>query len=71
MENIKGWVMDDTIRFSNDDHIWKDDSGATKCLDSEMLKTYSTGILAVCLAGYASNVFLLCTLFYAIWKAML
>ncbi|XP_027084209.2 DDB1- and CUL4-associated factor homolog 1-like isoform X1 [Coffea arabica] len=51
MENIKGWVMDETIRLSGDDHNWKDESGARKCSDSEMLKTYSTGLLAVCLAG--------------------
>ncbi|KAL3498190.1 hypothetical protein ACH5RR_040922 [Cinchona calisaya] len=51
MENIKGWVMDETIRLSGDDLNWKDESGARKCSDSEMLKTYSTGLLAVCLAG--------------------
>ena len=57
MENIKGWVMDETIRLSGDDHNWKDESGARKCSDSEMLKTYSTGLLAVCLAGYALRPF--------------
>ncbi|CAI9094836.1 OLC1v1030640C1 [Oldenlandia corymbosa var. corymbosa] len=51
MENIKVWVMDETSGHSNDDHIWKDESGATKCSDSDMLRTYSTGLLAVCLAG--------------------
>lgn len=58
LENIKSWVMDETIRLSGDDHNWKDDLGARKCADSEMLKTYSTGLLAVCLAGYSSKAFL-------------
>lgn len=44
--------MDDTMRSSSDDQSWKDKSGARRCSDSEMLKTYSSGLLAVCLAWY-------------------
>lgn len=51
LECIKFWVMDDTMRSSGDDQSWKDKSGARRCSNSEMLKTYSTGLLAVCLAG--------------------
>ncbi|KAJ8758805.1 hypothetical protein K2173_000526 [Erythroxylum novogranatense] len=47
MENIKGWVMDDTLENCS----WKHDVGKREASDSEMLRTYSTGLLAVCLAG--------------------
>ena len=49
--NIKGWVMDETTRSSGEDINWKHESGKKKSSDSEMLRTYSTGLLAVCLAG--------------------
>lgn len=49
-ENIKNWVIDDTARFPGEDHKSKEAS------NYEMLKTYSTGLLAVCLAGYAPEV---------------
>ncbi|CAI9771660.1 unnamed protein product [Fraxinus pennsylvanica] len=49
--NIKGWVMDETPRTSVDDHNWKHESGRRKTFDSEMLRTYSTGLLAMCLAS--------------------
>lgn len=39
LENIKAWVIDDH------------DLGRKKSADSEMLRTYSTGLLAVCLTG--------------------
>ncbi|KAF3943041.1 hypothetical protein CMV_030361 [Castanea mollissima] len=42
LENIKNWVIDDASRIPSVDH---------KCPDYEMLKTYSTGLLAVSLAG--------------------
>ncbi|KAI5656747.1 hypothetical protein M9H77_25540 [Catharanthus roseus] len=51
LEKIKVWVMEETMRSSGDDRNWKDESGARKCSDFEMLKTYSTGLLAVCLAS--------------------
>lgn len=44
--------MNDNTRSSGEDHNWKHDSGRRKSSDSEMLRTYSTGILGVCLAGY-------------------
>jgi len=52
LENIKGWVMDETARSSGEDRSWKHETGKRKSSDSEMLKTYSTGLLAVCLEGY-------------------
>lgn len=45
--------MDDTSSLAGDDHYWKHESGDRRSSDSEMLKTYSTGLLAVCLARYA------------------
>ncbi|KAK4728076.1 hypothetical protein R3W88_021064 [Solanum pinnatisectum] len=51
LENLKSWTTDDTTRLSGDDHYWKHESGDRRSSDSEMLKTYSTGLLAVCLAS--------------------
>lgn len=51
LENIKGWVMDDTAKYSSEDQKWKHELGLRQSSDSEMLRTYSTGLLAVCLAG--------------------
>ncbi|PHU29032.1 DDB1- and CUL4-associated factor -like protein 1 [Capsicum chinense] len=51
LENLKSWSMDDTTSLSGDDHYWKHESGDRRSSDSEMLKTYSTGLLAVCLAS--------------------
>ncbi|CAN4076502.1 unnamed protein product [Withania somnifera] len=51
LENLKCWTMDDTTSLSGDDHYWKHESGDRRSSDSEMLKTYSTGLLAVCLAS--------------------
>ncbi|KAL6496597.1 hypothetical protein OROGR_029855 [Orobanche gracilis] len=42
VEKIQNWLMDDNLRFSGEEH------GAS---DSEMLKTYSTALLALCLIG--------------------
>lgn len=53
LENIKNWVMDDNTRLPAEEQNLKDDPGRREALDSEMLKTYSTGLLAVCLGGYA------------------
>ncbi|KAJ8763797.1 hypothetical protein K2173_003579 [Erythroxylum novogranatense] len=47
MMNIKGWVMNET----SEDHNWKHNVGKREVSDLEILKTYSTGLLAVCLAG--------------------
>ncbi|KAL0330090.1 UNVERIFIED_CONTAM: DDB1- and CUL4-associated factor1 [Sesamum radiatum] len=49
--NIRGWVMEEIPRSSGDDRNWKHDTGKRKTMDSEMLRTYSTGLLAVCLAS--------------------
>ncbi|KAK8343200.1 hypothetical protein V6Z12_A08G284800 [Gossypium hirsutum] len=51
LENIKAWVMDETPRFSIEDHNCKHDLPRNEASDAEILKTYSTGLLAVCLAG--------------------
>ncbi|KAG6706329.1 hypothetical protein I3842_07G218400 [Carya illinoinensis] len=47
LENIKNWLIDDTTRFPCEDHNCK----GKEASDYEMLKTYSTGILAVCLSS--------------------
>lgn len=52
LENIKAWVMDETARFPGEETSWKLDSGRKEASDHEMIKTYSTGLLAVALAGY-------------------
>ncbi|KAK6912401.1 hypothetical protein RJ641_022002 [Dillenia turbinata] len=49
MENIKNWVMDETSKFSGE-------RGRKNSSDADMLKTYSTGLLAVCLVGGVSLV---------------
>ncbi|KAL3587282.1 hypothetical protein D5086_014149 [Populus alba] len=51
MENIKAWVMDEATRFPSEDRNWKHDTERKEGSDSEMLKTYSTGLLAVGLAS--------------------
>lgn len=51
LENLKSWTMNDTTSLSGDDHYWKHEFGDRRSSDSEMLKTYSTGLLAVCLAS--------------------
>ncbi|KAL3613831.1 hypothetical protein CASFOL_041905 [Castilleja foliolosa] len=51
LANIRGWVMDEIPKSSGEDHNWKHDTGKRKTSDSEMLRTYSTGLLAVCLAS--------------------
>lgn len=54
MENIKNWVVDDdNTRLSAEEQNLKVDPGKRQASDFEMLKTYSTGLLAVCLVGYA------------------
>ncbi|KAG8375300.1 hypothetical protein BUALT_Bualt10G0086000 [Buddleja alternifolia] len=50
LDNLRGWVMDELPRSSGDDRNWKHESGKRKASDSEMLRTYSTALLAVCLA---------------------
>lgn len=52
LENIKDRVMDETASFSGEDHNLKHEVGRKEASDSEMLRTYSTGLLAVCLTGY-------------------
>ncbi|GLT85096.1 hypothetical protein SLE2022_032980 [Rubroshorea leprosula] len=51
VENIKAWVMDETAKFSSDDQKGKHEAGRKEASEAEMLKTYSIGLLAVCLAG--------------------
>ncbi|KAK6158646.1 hypothetical protein DH2020_005960 [Rehmannia glutinosa] len=50
LANIRGWVMEEIPRSSGEEHNWKHDMGKRKTSDSDMLRTYSTGLLAVCLA---------------------
>ncbi|CAB4297178.1 unnamed protein product [Prunus armeniaca] len=51
LEKIKDWVMDETSSSSVEYQNWKHDLGGKEVSDFEMLKTYATGLLAVCLAG--------------------
>lgn len=53
MDTIKNRVMDDSAGFSGEDHSSKHEFGKNEASDFEMLKTYSTGLLAYFLAGYA------------------
>ncbi|KAK6784347.1 hypothetical protein RDI58_017802 [Solanum bulbocastanum] len=39
------WTTDDRTGLSGDDHYWKYESGDQRSSDSEMLKTYSTGLM--------------------------
>lgn len=55
LDNIKEWVMDENTRYSVEEQSLKHNTGTREASDSEMLKTYSTGLLAVCLAGYVCN----------------
>lgn len=48
LDNIKIWVNEDTPVY-DDDSIWKHELGEDKPTDSEMLRTYATGLLALSL----------------------
>lgn len=52
-------MIDENSRSSMEEQNLKHSSrrGEGEASDSEMLKTYSTGLLAVCLSGYVSMVF--------------
>ncbi|CAH8355707.1 unnamed protein product [Eruca vesicaria subsp. sativa] len=45
MENFKNWVLDESVKFPGEH------SGGKEASDAEMLKTYSTGLLAVSLTS--------------------
>lgn len=49
LDNVKSWVTMDMV-VSDDNCIWKHELGEDKPTDSEMLRTYSTGLLALSLA---------------------
>ncbi|KAG9131571.1 hypothetical protein Leryth_015130 [Lithospermum erythrorhizon] len=51
--NIKKWVIDESLRSSGSNYNLKHEpgGGGKNSRDIEMLRTYSTGLLAVCLAG--------------------
>lgn len=46
MDNFKNWVLDETVKFPGEH------SGNKEASDAEMLKTYSTGLLAISLTRY-------------------
>ncbi|XP_042434385.1 DDB1- and CUL4-associated factor homolog 1-like isoform X1 [Zingiber officinale] len=50
LDNVKSWVIMDMV-VSDDNCIWKRELGEDKPTDSEMLRTYSTGLLALSLAS--------------------
>lgn len=45
--------MEDIACAPGDQCNWKSELGQNKPTDSEMLKTYSTGLLAMSLTGYS------------------
>ncbi|GMH10738.1 hypothetical protein Nepgr_012579 [Nepenthes gracilis] len=51
LDNVKDWVMEESAKNSADNNIWKRELGENKSSDFEMRRTYSTGLLAVCLSG--------------------
>ncbi|XP_058785819.1 DDB1- and CUL4-associated factor homolog 1 [Vicia villosa] len=51
LENLKNWVTDDSTRSWAEEQNLKPELGEKEASDSEMLKAYSTGLLAVCLVG--------------------
>ncbi|XP_044471701.1 DDB1- and CUL4-associated factor homolog 1-like [Mangifera indica] len=51
VENIKNWVMDETARISVEHRNSRHEVGKREATDSEMLGTYSTGLLVLCLSG--------------------
>ncbi|KAK9128240.1 hypothetical protein Syun_017037 [Stephania yunnanensis] len=51
LENIKNWAMDDNVRYSVEENSRKHGQSKNKPSDAEMLRTYTTGLLSVCLSG--------------------
>eukprot|EP00268_Persea_americana_P023990 TRINITY_DN2349_c0_g1_i1.p1 TRINITY_DN2349_c0_g1~~TRINITY_DN2349_c0_g1_i1.p1 ORF type:complete len:1971 (-),score=467.70 TRINITY_DN2349_c0_g1_i1:409-6321(-) len=51
LESIKRWVLDDTARASGDECNGRLKWNKNKPTDTEMMRTYATGILAASLAG--------------------
>ncbi|KAK4746979.1 hypothetical protein SAY87_026016 [Trapa incisa] len=54
LQNIKAWVMDENVRFPNEESSRKLNLGRKEASDHEMIRVYSTGLLAVALAGGCS-----------------
>ncbi|MCI45971.1 DDB1- and CUL4-associated factor-like protein, partial [Trifolium medium] len=52
LENLRNWATDDNTRLSAEEQNLKHGPERKEASESEMLKTYSTGLLAVCLIGY-------------------
>lgn len=67
LANMRAWVMEEIPRSSGDDRNWKHDTGKRKASDSEMLRAYSTGLLAVCLDWYVLKLFFLLFFFFSIF----
>ncbi|KAJ4966233.1 hypothetical protein NE237_018082 [Protea cynaroides] len=55
LEKIKIWVLDDNVKPFGGEYDGKHDAGKYTSTDSEMLRTYATGLLALCLAGNISG----------------
>jgi len=53
LENLNNWATEDSTRSAAEEQNLKRDQVGKEASDSEMLKAYSTGLLAVCLVGYA------------------
>lgn len=56
LDNIKTWVTEDSTNFSCEEYDLKHELGGEKPSDSEMLRTYATGLLSISLAGGAQVV---------------
>lgn len=51
LENLNNWATEDSSRSAAEEQNLKRDPVGKDASDSEMLKAYSTGLLAVCLVG--------------------
>ncbi|PKA64774.1 DDB1- and CUL4-associated factor like 1 [Apostasia shenzhenica] len=56
LDNIKSWVMEDSLKDSVDVFNWNSELGSNKATNFDMLRTYSTGLLALSLSGGAQVV---------------
>lgn len=59
ISNVKHWAIEDSDRSDGDVFNWTNIFGRKMPTDAELLKTYSTGLLGACLAGYVLLILLL------------
>ncbi|KAG9443968.1 hypothetical protein H6P81_015308 [Aristolochia fimbriata] len=51
LNNVKHWVMDDVVHIPGEETNWKLIMGKSKPTDTEILRTYATGLLSRALPG--------------------